>query len=100
MHGLEYSVKRFEMDSMHSGDRVLQRIFKSNDPLAEVEPGKCLQFNVVAVKETLKELRDGVKDRQKEQRKFKSSYDRRTGDAVYGVEHIQHILCSLSLDFL
>ena len=97
VHGFEYIVKRFVMNSMHSGDRVLQRIFKSKDPLAEVEQGKFLQFNAVAVKETLKELREGVKDRQKEQRKFKSSYDRRTGDAVCGVEHIQCILCSLTL---
>ena len=34
-------------DAMHAGDRVLQRLFQTKDPLAEVEPDKFLQYNVL-----------------------------------------------------
>ena len=43
VHGSEVSVKRFVKDAMHAGDRVLQRLFQTKHPLAEVEPNKFLQ---------------------------------------------------------
>ena len=87
VHSGGVGVMRFVKDAMHmhAGDRVLQRLFQTKDPLAEVEPDAFLQYNIAAIKDTLEEVRDGVRDRQREQRRFKSSYDMRTGEYVGSV---------------
>ena len=97
VHSSEVSVLRFVKDAMHAGDRVLQRLFQTKDPLAEVEPDRFLQYNVAAIKDTLREVRDGVKDRQKEQRRFKSSYDMRTGELHRVGGQVHFALLSVAL---
>ena len=65
LHSKDTGIQQFVFDALKSGDRVLQRLFKTNNPLAEVQRGKLLQFNVAAIKKNLQESREATNDRQR-----------------------------------